>query len=75
MAGEMPVAELHTGFSSPAATPTDWAEGRRHIDEAEVFWLSTVRRDGRPHVTPCWPCGTTTRCTFARVRTSARQRT
>jgi hypothetical protein len=21
----------------------------------------------------CWPCGTTTRCTFARVRTSARQ--
>ncbi len=52
MAAEMPVAELHAGFSSPGATPTDWAEGRRHIDEAEVFWLSTVRPDGRPHVTP-----------------------
>jgi general stress protein 26 len=52
MAAEMPVAELHAGFSSPEATPTDWAEGRRHIDEAEVFWLSTVRPDGRPHVTP-----------------------
>jgi hypothetical protein len=36
MAAEMPVAELHAGFSSPGATPTDWAEGRRHIDEAEV---------------------------------------
>ena len=32
--------------------PDGWAEGRRRIDEAEVFWLSTVRPDGRPHVTP-----------------------
>jgi nitroimidazol reductase NimA-like FMN-containing flavoprotein (pyridoxamine 5'-phosphate oxidase superfamily) len=52
MAAEMPVGELHVGFSGPEATPTDWAEARRHIDEAEVFWLSTVRPDGRPHVTP-----------------------
>ncbi|MGA3362213.1 MAG: pyridoxamine 5'-phosphate oxidase family protein [Solirubrobacteraceae bacterium] len=52
MAVERPVAELHTGFSSPGATASDWAEGRRHIDAAEVFWLSTVRPDGRPHVTP-----------------------
>jgi general stress protein 26 len=52
MAAEMPIAELHAGFSSPGATPTDWAEGRRYIDQAEVFWLSTVRPDGRPHVTP-----------------------
>ncbi|MGO8905125.1 MAG: pyridoxamine 5'-phosphate oxidase family protein [Solirubrobacteraceae bacterium] len=52
MAVEMPVTELHAGFSSPGATATDWAEGLRHIDEAEVFWLSTVRPDGRPHVTP-----------------------
>jgi len=52
MAVKMPVAELDAGFSSRGATPTDWTEGRRHIDEAEVFWLSTVRPDGRPHVTP-----------------------
>jgi nitroimidazol reductase NimA-like FMN-containing flavoprotein (pyridoxamine 5'-phosphate oxidase superfamily) len=52
MAEDMPAAELHAGFSSPGAAPTDWAEGRLHIDEAEVFWLSTVRPDGRPHVTP-----------------------
>ena len=52
MADETPSAELHARFSSPGATPTDWAEGRLRIDEAEVFWLSTVRPDGRPHVTP-----------------------
>lgn len=52
MAVKMPVAELDAGFSSRGATPTDWAQGRRHIDEAEVFWISTVRPDGRPHVTP-----------------------
>ena len=52
MAAEMPVAELDARFSSPEATPTDWAQARRQIDEAEVFWLSTVRPDGRPHVTP-----------------------
>jgi nitroimidazol reductase NimA-like FMN-containing flavoprotein (pyridoxamine 5'-phosphate oxidase superfamily) len=52
MAVKMLAAELHTGFSSKGATPTAWTEGRRHIDEAQVFWLSTVRPDGRPHVTP-----------------------
>jgi nitroimidazol reductase NimA-like FMN-containing flavoprotein (pyridoxamine 5'-phosphate oxidase superfamily) len=52
MEAEMPVTELHAEFSSPGATPTGWVEGRRQIDEAEVFWLSTVRPDGRPHVTP-----------------------
>jgi len=52
MAAEMPVAELHAGFSSPGASPTDWTEGRRYIEGAEVFWLSIVRPDGRPHVTP-----------------------
>ena len=52
MAAEVPVGELDARFSSPGATATDWGEGRRHIDEAEVFWLSTVRPDGRPHVTP-----------------------
>jgi nitroimidazol reductase NimA-like FMN-containing flavoprotein (pyridoxamine 5'-phosphate oxidase superfamily) len=26
--------------------------GHQHLEEAEVFWISTVRPDGRPHVTP-----------------------
>jgi Pyridoxamine 5'-phosphate oxidase len=52
MAVKTPAAELHAGFSSKGATPTDWARGRQHMEEAQVFWLSTVRPDGRPHVTP-----------------------
>jgi PPOX class probable F420-dependent enzyme len=44
-------AEIH-GFSHPDATPTPWAEGLEEVIDAETFWLSTVRPDGRPHVTP-----------------------
>src|SRR4026207_2515240 len=47
-----PLTELDTGFSSEGAHPTEWAEGHQHLEQAEIFWLSTVRPDGRPHVTP-----------------------
>ncbi|AHH99544.1 pyridoxamine 5'-phosphate oxidase family protein [Kutzneria albida] len=39
-------------YGDPAAPPTDWAVARRALAEAELYWLSTVRPDGRPHVTP-----------------------
>jgi general stress protein 26 len=52
MAGNEPAAELNPKFSSPDATATAWAAARDHLREAEIFWLSTVREDGRPHVTP-----------------------
>jgi Pyridoxamine 5'-phosphate oxidase len=44
-------AEIH-GFSDPHATPTPWTEGLQEVIAADTFWLSTVRADGRPHVTP-----------------------
>lgn len=44
-------AEIH-GYSRPDATPTPWEVGREQIVAAETFCLSTVRPDGRPHVTP-----------------------
>jgi hypothetical protein len=47
-----PVADLHRGFSSPDATATPWTQARTQLEQAEIFWLSTVRPDGRPHVTP-----------------------
>jgi hypothetical protein len=47
-----PVTELDPRFSSEGAAPTGWEEARAILAEAEVFWLSTVRPDGRPHVTP-----------------------
>lgn len=47
-----PVAELHSQFSSPDATATSWEQARTQLEEAKIYWLSTVRPDGRPHVTP-----------------------
>jgi general stress protein 26 len=47
-----PIAELHEGFSSPGAAPRPWADVVEVLSTSEMFWLSTVRRDGRPHVTP-----------------------
>ena len=52
MAEKEPVAELQPQFSSDDATPTPWAEARERLATAKVYWLSTVRPDGRPHVTP-----------------------
>jgi nitroimidazol reductase NimA-like FMN-containing flavoprotein (pyridoxamine 5'-phosphate oxidase superfamily) len=52
MTVETPVAHLGKEFSSPDATPTPWEEARERLANAEVYWLSTVRPDGRPHVTP-----------------------
>src|SRR5580692_5805551 len=51
MAEPVPVTEL-SSFSSPNATPTQWPEARDELAGAELYWLSTVRPDGRPHVTP-----------------------
>jgi general stress protein 26 len=47
-----PVAELDRRFSSEGATARAWSEAERQLEGAEVFWVSTVRPDGRPHVTP-----------------------
>lgn len=47
-----PTAELNTVFSEPEATARPWAEVLEVLTASEIFWLSTVRRDGRPHVTP-----------------------
>jgi general stress protein 26 len=52
MAEIEPTAELNEGFSEPGATARPWAEVAEVLAESEMFWLSTVRTDGRPHVTP-----------------------
>ncbi|WP_405799817.1 pyridoxamine 5'-phosphate oxidase family protein [Streptomyces sp. NBC_01506] len=43
---------LDTRFSDPRAAAADWADAVTQLTRAELFWLSTVRPDGRPHVTP-----------------------
>ena len=47
-----PVTTMDTRFSEPDGVVTSWEDTRRVIETAEIFWLSTVRADGRPHVTP-----------------------
>lgn len=50
--GERTVTRLDTRFSAPDAVATSWDEISRVLETAELFWISTVRADGRPHVTP-----------------------
>src|SRR6202142_1391452 len=47
-----PLTTLNPQFSSPEASAAGWDETRRVLTEAELFWVTTVRSDGRPHVTP-----------------------
>jgi general stress protein 26 len=47
-----PVTEQDVRFGDPTSPATPWAEARRVLETAELFWISTVRGDGRPHVTP-----------------------
>jgi hypothetical protein len=51
MADAEPVTELGA-YSSPGAVAAPWTQALAVLARAELFWLSTVRPDGRPHVTP-----------------------
>ena len=52
MTGSEPVTELDARYSSDGAVATTWDEARGRLESAPVSWLSTVRPDGQPHVTP-----------------------
>ncbi|MFH8734431.1 MULTISPECIES: pyridoxamine 5'-phosphate oxidase family protein [unclassified Streptomyces] len=57
---QQPTTELDARYSSALnprpgdadVTATEWAEAQRQLEAAEIFWVSTVRPDGRLHVTP-----------------------
>ena len=52
MSTEPTAEQFDPRFSDPEAGATPWADAARVLDEAELYWLTTVRADGRPHVTP-----------------------
>ena len=52
MTGIEPTAHLVAEFSDPDATALPWSDVVGVLESSEMFWLSTVRRDGRPHVAP-----------------------
>jgi general stress protein 26 len=47
-----PTTELDPRFSAPDATPTSWADTVDVLERAQLFWITTVRADGRPHQSP-----------------------
>ncbi|MEU2114458.1 pyridoxamine 5'-phosphate oxidase family protein [Streptomyces sp. NPDC016459] len=61
-----PRTSLDPRFSDPEAAPASWPDAAARLAAAEVFWLTTVRPDGRPHVTPLiavWSDGALHFCT------------
>src|SRR5687767_796396 len=46
-----PTTKLDPRFSDHDATATPWAQAREELAGAQTYWLTTVRADGRPHVT------------------------
>jgi Pyridoxamine 5'-phosphate oxidase len=52
MAETGPVGELDARFSGEGTRAADWRQARQELEEARLYWLSTVRPDGRPYVTP-----------------------
>jgi nitroimidazol reductase NimA-like FMN-containing flavoprotein (pyridoxamine 5'-phosphate oxidase superfamily) len=47
-----PVTLLDERFSDPDTAATTWTAAREVLEGAQLSWISTVRADGRPHVTP-----------------------
>jgi len=47
-----PVTILDQRYSGKDANAIGWEETQRLLEAAELSWVSTVRADGRPHVTP-----------------------
>lgn len=71
MSENQPATDLDARYSEEKATAGDWPEAVSRLSAAEIFWLSTVRPDGRPHVTPLiavWQDGGLHFCTGADER-------
>ncbi|WP_149359092.1 pyridoxamine 5'-phosphate oxidase family protein [Lolliginicoccus suaedae] len=47
-----PTVHLDPRYSAAAATATAWETARTLLERAELYWISTVRPSGQPHVTP-----------------------
>ncbi|MFJ7587739.1 pyridoxamine 5'-phosphate oxidase family protein [Streptomyces sp. NPDC097617] len=66
MPEEEPRAELDARYSDEQATAVPWREAAGRLAAAELYWLTTVRPDARPHVTPLigvWADGALHFCT------------
>jgi general stress protein 26 len=63
--------DLDTRYGDADAAPVPWTETLRLLENAELYWISTVQPSGRPHVTPLlavWRTGGLHVCTGAEER-------
>jgi general stress protein 26 len=62
----MTTGKIDPRFGDPAATAPSWEDVARLLADAELYWVTTVRENGRPHVTPlvgAWVDGAFAFCT------------
>jgi hypothetical protein len=53
-------------YGDPSATPPPWESVERLLTDAQLYWIITVRTDGRPHAVPLvgvWQDGAFCFCT------------
>ena len=64
----MTIGEIDPRYGDASATPPPWADIERLLADAQLYWIITVRADGRPHAVPLvgvWQDGTFAFCTGA----------
>jgi nitroimidazol reductase NimA-like FMN-containing flavoprotein (pyridoxamine 5'-phosphate oxidase superfamily) len=52
MPATTPTTKLDSRFSDPQAAALPWPEVQDRLAAAGTYWVTTVRADGRPHITP-----------------------
>jgi nitroimidazol reductase NimA-like FMN-containing flavoprotein (pyridoxamine 5'-phosphate oxidase superfamily) len=48
----MTTGEIDPRYGDPSATAPPWDAVERLLTEAQLYWIITVRADGRPHAVP-----------------------
>jgi len=62
----MTTGEIDPRYGDASATAPPWADIERVLADAQLYWIITVRADGRPHAAPLvgvWHDGTFAFCT------------
>src|SRR5215211_5032838 len=64
----MTSGKIDPRYGDPSATAPPWADIERLLADAQLYWIITVRADGRPHAAPLvgvWDDGAFVFCTGA----------
>jgi nitroimidazol reductase NimA-like FMN-containing flavoprotein (pyridoxamine 5'-phosphate oxidase superfamily) len=62
----MTIGRIDPRYGNASATAPAWEDIERLLTDAQLYWIITVRRDGRPHAVPLvgvWHNGTFAFCT------------